>query len=92
MDAAELVEWLARSGVVVMPPGAAKCQAYAVSTVAALLDVKVDWVKDHLDQFPGWWRLPGGGRNGGEIRILATAVEAFQRRQRPLASRQAKDG
>lgn len=80
----QAVETLTRAGALVVLPGASRC--YALGTVAALLDVSPTWVREHLEEFAGWFRLPGGGRNGGEIRIPASAVEQFQRRrQKPVA-------
>lgn len=39
---------------------------------AERLDFSVDWVRDHLDEFPNAWRAPGG-----ELRIPVRDVEAL---------------
>lgn len=69
---------LQRAGVVVVVPGA---RVFSLASVAAQLDVSVGWVRDHLSEFEGWFRLPGGGRNGGEIRILEKDVAGFLSRR-----------
>lgn len=78
LDLKKVLAALSREGVMVVSPGAARC--LSVGTVAQLLDVSKDWVRDHVNEFPGWFRLPGGGQNGGEIRIPEKAVNAFQER------------
>jgi len=39
------------------------------------------WITRHLNEFPGAWRVPGGG-NGGRLRIPERDVEAFIERMR----------
>lgn len=47
----------------------------------ARLGFSADWVREHLAEFPNAWRAPGGGRNGGELRIPVRDLDAFERRQ-----------
>lgn len=61
----------------------------SVSTAAQFLDVRPEWIKQHLDEFPGWYRLPAAavtlaGRTTpvGEIRIPARDLVEFERRRR----------
>ncbi len=66
-------------GAVVLLPGARR--SFCIASVAAQLDVSKDWVKDHLHEFPNRYRLPGGGQNGGEWRIPAKDLDAFEERR-----------
>lgn len=79
-DLQTAVEVLSRAGAVVLLPDTRR--AFSVESVATLIDLKVGWVKCHLDEFPNWWRLPGGGQNGGEIRIPSKDVDAFMERRK----------
>ena len=61
----------------------------SLATAAKRLDVGVDWIRDHLHEFPNAWRLPAGavkrngeGRNVGELRITVGDLRAFEQRQR----------
>lgn len=40
------------------------------------------WITRHLAEFPGAWRVPANGANGGRLRIPERDVEAFIERQR----------
>jgi hypothetical protein len=58
-----------------------------VREAAAVLSTGVDWVRDHLPEFPNAWRLPAGAaqtatgaRNVGEIRIPRPDIEALAAR------------
>jgi hypothetical protein len=51
----------------------------SLGAVAARLDCSVNYLRDHLDDFPGAWRMPGG-----EIRIPAKDVERLARERRFL--------
>lgn len=73
-----ILDAFVRGGVSVVAPNTQRC--FSVGTVAALIEMKPAYVKKHIDEFPGWFRLPGGGQNGGEIRIPERAVTAFQQR------------
>lgn len=80
MDSTELkrvLETLAEHGVVVVSPHAPR--AFSLASAAAQLDLSVGWVREHLKEFPGAFRLPGGGKNGGEWRIPARDLERFCR-------------
>ena len=63
-------------------------RALCARSAAARLDVSPDWIKAHLEEFPGWYRLPAGqgsaGQNLGELRIMLRDVQAFEERQRKL--------
>ena len=48
-----------------------------MASVAARLDCSYDYVRDHLSEFPGAWRMPGG-----DIRIPARDVEALAKDRR----------
>jgi hypothetical protein len=48
---------------------------WGLRAVAERLDFSVDWVRDHLDEFPNAWRAPGG-----ELRIPVRDVEALAAR------------
>lgn len=59
-------------------------KAHSLKTVAECLEVKRDWVRAHLGEFPNWFRLPAGtsGVNQpcGEIRIPEKDVVEFMTR------------
>lgn len=64
-------------------------QHLTVREAAAVLSASVDWVRDHLLEFPNAWRLPAGAaatptgaRNVGEIRIPRPDIEALAARNR----------
>lgn len=71
---------LADAGAVFVVPGMPS--AMSVGSVAVAIELKPDWVRGHLDEFPNWFRLPGGGQNGGEIRIPLRDLEKFMERRR----------
>lgn len=51
----------------------------SLGSAAARLDCSVDYLRDHLDEFPNAWRMPGG-----EIRIPVRDIEALARARRFL--------
>ena len=57
----------------------------SLGAVAARLDCSVKYVREHLEYFPGAWRMPGG-----EIRIPAKDVEALARSRRFLGKAKAQ--
>lgn len=64
-------------------------EALRLPDAARRLGVSVDWMRDHLSEFPNVFRLPAGeiktrtgGRNIGELRFPASDITAFQQRQR----------
>lgn len=83
MDIAEAIQSLRAAGAVVMLPEPER-RALSLREAARVLSVSVDWFRDHLDEFPNAFRLPGGGRNGGELRIPARDLQSFERRCRVL--------
>ena len=48
-----------------------------LAAVAARLDCSVSWVRQHLQDFPNAWRMPGG-----ELRIPSRDVEELAKRGR----------
>lgn len=59
--------------------------ALSLEHAAARLDVDARWIRAHLDEFPGWYRLPAGtscGRNVGELRIPVKDLERFEDNRR----------
>ena len=80
LDAA--VQVLAQAGAVFsLPQG---CGSLSLQNAARWLDLKPTWVREHLAEFPGWYRLPAGaanGRNVGEIRIPVRDLERFEARR-----------
>lgn len=80
LDAA--VQVLVRAGAVFsLPQG---CGSLSLESAARWLDLRPAWVRAHLTEFPGWYRLPAGetnGRNCGEIRIPVRDLERFEARR-----------
>jgi hypothetical protein len=81
MELIDAIQSLRAAGAVVMLPEPER-RALSLREAARALSVSVDWFRDHLDEFPHAYRLPGGGRNGGELRIPARDLQAFERRFR----------
>lgn len=57
----------------------------SLERAAARLDVGANWIRAHLAEFPGWYRLPAGtarGRNVGELRIPMKDLERFEENRR----------
>lgn len=85
-DVAAAIEVLAKAGIqVVMPESVG---AVGVATAAARLDVSKDWIRTHLDEFPGWYRLPAGssglGQPAGGVRIPIRDLDLFEERRKKL--------
>ena len=59
------------AGAVILLPGARR--SFSLQTVAARLEVSARWVRKHLAEFPGAFRLPGG-----ELRIPESDVMAVE--------------
>jgi hypothetical protein len=74
MDVTNAIETLARAGAVFSAPAGTSDQL-SLGRVAELLDCSVKWVRTHLKEFPGAWRMPGG-----ELRIPRADVEDLVRR------------
>lgn len=81
-DVVSAIEVLTRAGAFfALPQG---CGALSLMSAARWLDLKPSWVRAHLVEFPGWYRLPAGGSNGrncGEIRIPVRDLERFEARR-----------
>jgi hypothetical protein len=54
---------------------------YSIGNAARQLDVSKGWMREHLQEFPNAWRLPGAGESG-EWRFPARDIEALARRRR----------
>lgn len=83
ITAEQIVAELLARGISLVIPDAAR--HFSLGEAAARLDVSVQWVRSHLDEFPHAWRLPAGcagDRNMGELRIPAKDIEEFVERQR----------
>lgn len=81
MELQEAILTLRAAGAVVM---IAPSERRALPPVEAgqRLGVSVRWVKEHLGEFPNAYRLPGGGSNGGELRIPVRDLDAFEQRRK----------
>lgn len=73
---------LQRAGAVFLFPKDLKARSLTVEQLAERLQFGRTWVLKHLHEFPNAWRAPGGGQNGGELRIPVQDVEAFEQRRR----------
>jgi hypothetical protein len=83
MDIQEAVKVLIQAGAVFsFPPEMLGGRSLTVEQAAERLGFSRTWVVAHLTEFPGVWRAPGGGRNGGELRIPVRDVMAFEVRRR----------
>ena len=82
MELSEAISELTRAGAVFAVPAASG--SLSLSLAAQRLDVSPSWVRQHLEEFPGAWRLPAGSRgdrNVGELRIPVRDLEALEKRQ-----------
>lgn len=82
MSLPEAIATLQEAGAVFSLP--ATNGALRLARAAQRLDVSVDWMHDHLDEFPNWFRLPAGsgrGRAQGELRIPMSDLVAFEKRR-----------
>ncbi len=52
-------------------------RSLSIASVSARLECSTWWVREHLNEFPNAWRMPGG-----DIRIPARDVEALERARR----------
>lgn len=57
-------------------------RSLTLQAVAERIGFSRAWVADHLAEFPNAWRAPGGGMNGGELRVPERDVLAFERRRK----------
>ena len=68
----EAIKVLMTAGAVFsMPTGKHLC----LKSVGAKLNCSAKYVREHLDEFPNAWRMPGG-----EIRVPESDVEALAKR------------
>jgi hypothetical protein len=86
---ADVLTVLRRAGgrVFCVLPGAD--DSLPLTEAAARLGVGKDWMREHIAEFPGAWRLPAGSRkvaggscNVGQLRIPIRDLLALQERQR----------
>jgi hypothetical protein len=79
----QAVQTLARAGVLLRldVPSSGR-RALTLAQVEERIGFGATWIRSHLGEFPNAWRAPGGGRNGGELRIPERDIEAFEQRQR----------
>ena len=59
--------------------------AVDVRAAALRLSVSVDWIREHLGEFPNTYRLPAGSareRNVGALRVPVRDLVAFEARRR----------
>jgi len=84
-DVAKAIQVLQAAGAVFsFPPS--RVRSLCVAQVCERLQVSRRWITEHLQEFPHAYRLPGGGQNGGELRIPERDLEAFEHRQRVVTS------
>lgn len=81
MSVEQAIQVLRAAGAVVQIAPPAR-RAYSLREAGTQLGVSADWMRDHLHEFPHAYRLPGGGANGGELRIPERDLEAFEKRRR----------
>ena len=71
MSVPEAIKVLQQAGAVFAPP-AVESRHFSLSSAAARLDCSVKYLREHLHEFPGVWRM-----SGGEIRIPQDDLEAW---------------
>lgn len=81
MDLQSFIESLRAGGLVIQERAPAERRAFSLAECALALGVSVDWMRDHLGEFPNAYRLPGGG-NGGALRVPVRDLDAFEKRRR----------
>jgi hypothetical protein len=74
MNVADAIRTLSEAGAVFSVPAD---RHLSPTEAAKVLDCSVWYVRKHLDEFPGAWRMPGG-----DIRIPSRDVEALAKRNR----------
>ena len=77
----EAIQVLRQAGAVIHMPGPPR-RAFSLGEAGEQLGVSARWMREHLAEFPHAYRLPGGGANGGELRIPERDLEAFEKRRR----------
>jgi hypothetical protein len=85
MSVDQAIMTLKAAGAVFVLPDSGGKGSLSLAKAAARLDVSRDWVRDHLHEFPGAWRLPAGSageRCVGELRIPVRDLERFEERRR----------
>ena len=90
LDVAAALRVLSSAGVFYVEHHSA--EFLSLASAAARLDVGTEWVRAHLNEFPGWFRLPsvtgGLGQCCGEIRIPMADVRSFAMRRQAARSSQ----
>jgi len=81
MEVSDAIKVLTAAGAVFSLPPVSR-RSLSMSEMRVRLGFSPDWVVKNLKEFPNAWRAPGGGRNGGELRIPERDVEAFEQRRR----------
>lgn len=80
LDVAAALETLVAAGAVFSLP-LSRSASLGLKAAAAHIDVGADWLRQHKELIPGWWRLPGGtsmdGRALGELRFPVAGLETF---------------
>jgi hypothetical protein len=75
MGIEEAIAALADAGIVFSSPESS--QHLSLGAVASRLDCSTKYLREHLHEFPGAWRMPGG-----ELRIPARDVEELAEQRR----------
>lgn len=78
----EAIRVLTDAGAVFSLPREIEKKSLTLAEAGARIGFSVCWMRDHLSEFPNAWRAPGGGANGGELRIPARDLDAFEKRHR----------
>jgi len=81
MTVQEAIRVLTDAGAVFLLPQIER-KSLSLSEAGERLGFSGEWVREHLNEFPNAWRAPGGGANGGELRIPVRDLDAFERRLR----------
>lgn len=74
MSLEDAIKTLAEAGAVFSLPSA---KHLSLAEAAKRLDCSTKWVREHKQEFPNAWRMPGG-----ELRIPETDVDALAKRNR----------
>jgi hypothetical protein len=79
MELSQAIATLRAAGAVVVVSESER-SALDLAAAAQRLSVSTKWLRAHLGEFPNAYRLPGGGVNGGELRIPVRDLAALERR------------
>lgn len=79
------IEILKKAGAVFcLPPDSGR--SLTLKQVQERIQFGRTWILSNLHEFPNAWRAPGGGENGGGLRIPERDVVAFEKRRRVFSS------